>query len=160
MKFHYRAETYAIAERHGLDHELVIAIAMVESSGRTYAYRYEPGFWMRYLAGKREWDGSNPERVSASYGLMQVMFPVAIECGYPKGDPPEYLFVPIVGIEFGCRKLRELLTWAKGDQAAALAAYNGGKKGNAPSASPKRNHEYVAKVRFTLDQVKAGGYVA
>ncbi len=161
MKFYYRAEAHEAAARYQLDLDLVIAVCMVESSGRTYAYRYEPGFWMRYMVNKPEWREANPERVSASYGLMQVMLPTAVECGYPMGSPPELLFLPTIGLEYGCRKLRQVLTWSKGDVDAALAAYNGGKtKDNRPGVTPKRNQAYVDKVRRTLDQVRAGGYAA
>jgi soluble lytic murein transglycosylase-like protein len=147
VTFPYRAEAHAIASTMGLDPDLVIAVALVESSGRTYAYRYEPAFWRRYLAGRPEWDGANPERVSASYGLMQVMFPVAIEVGYPRADPPEYLFVPTIGLTYGCRKLAETLKWSGGDIPAGLAAYNGGKtQDNTPGVHPKRNQTYVDKV--------------
>ena len=149
MSFWYRAEAYAIADSHSLDPNLVIAVALIESSGRTHAYRYEPHFWMKYLVNKPEWDGANPERVSASYGLMQVMYPVALERGFPPNDPPEHLFVPTVGLEYGCRQLRYLLDWAKGDIEAAIASYNGGTKGNEPGVNPKRNKLYLDKVLFT-----------
>lgn len=122
-EFHYRAEVHAIAAQHRLDSDLVEAVCLVESSGRTSAYRYEPQFWLRYMAKNPRWDGAIPERVSASYGLLQCMYPVALELGMPAQDPPEYLFVPVYGLQYGCRKLREVLGWAKGDLPAALAAY-------------------------------------
>lgn len=157
MKFWYRPEAHAIASRHRLDPDVVMAVCLVESSGRTHAYRYEPRFWMRYLADKVEWEGENPERVSASYGLMQVMYPVARELGYPRSDPPEALFVPTIGLEYGCRALADRLGWAKGDVPAALAAYNGGKtRDNAPGVDPKRNQAYVQKVLIQLAHVQAG----
>ncbi|MFN5313520.1 MAG: hypothetical protein ACK5FF_03605, partial [Planctomyces sp.] len=80
----YQAETETMAQRHGLPVDLVTAVVWAESSGLTHAYRYEPAFWRRYLEDKPEWDGANPARVSASYGLMQVMFPVAVEFGYSR----------------------------------------------------------------------------
>lgn len=154
--FAYRAELTAIADQHRLDADLVEAVALVESSGKTHAYRYEPAFWLRYMAKNPRWDGAVPERVSASYGLLQVMYPVALELGMPPADPPEYLFVPVYGLQYGCRKLREVLGWAKGDVPAALAAYNGGKTSdNAPGAQPKRNQMYVDRVLKMLDAVKA-----
>jgi soluble lytic murein transglycosylase-like protein len=122
--------------------------------GKTHAYRYEPGFWLRYMAKNPKWDGANPERVSASYGLMQVMFPTALEHGYPD-DPPEYLFVPTIGIEYGCRVLAGLLKWSHWDLNSALAAYNGGKAGN-PPGGPLRNQVYVDKVLAWLRKARAG----
>lgn len=157
MRFWFRAETHAIAARHRLDPDLVTAVCLVESGGRTSAYRYEPAFWMRYLAGKVEWEGENPERVSASYGLLQVMYPVARELGYPRSEAPEGLFVPTCGLEYGCRTLADRMAWAKGDTQAALAAYNGGKsKDNGPGVAAKRNQAYVNKVLVMLAKVHAG----
>lgn len=158
MKFHYRADVFDIANAFRLDGDLVMAVCLVESSGRTSAYRFEPNFWLRYMAADLKWDGAIPERVSASYGLMQCMYPVALELGMPLADPPEYLFVPRYGLQYGCRKLRETLGWAKGDIPAALAAYNGGKtRDNAAGVPVKRNQVYVDKVFAMLQKVKQDG---
>lgn len=152
-EFPYRAEVHAIASRHGLDPDLVHAVCLVESSGRTDAFRYESGFWLKYLAGKPEYDGAIPRRVSSSYGLMQCMYTTALQFGYPKGDPPEYLFVPVIGIEYGCRTLAHYLKWAKGDVRKALACYNGG-PGNWQAAAPQ---QYADKALFTLAQLRGVG---
>lgn len=149
MRFWYRAEVELIAGRHALTPDLVQAVCLIESSGQTDAFRPEPAFWDRYLRGKPEWDGANPRRVSASYGLMQVMFPVAVEHGMARTEPPEYLFVPLIGLEYGCRVLAARLEWARGDLRAALASYNGGKGGNAPGG-PLRNGAYADKVLAKL----------
>lgn len=157
MKFWYRAEVHAIASRHRLDPDVVTAVCLVESSGRTAAYRHEPAFFLRYMAGKLEWEGENPDRVSASYGLMQVLYVVARELGYPRSEPPEGLFVPTCGLEYGCRAFADRMAWAKGDLKAALAAYNGGKsRDNAPGVEVKRNQRYVDKCLSQLARVQAG----
>jgi soluble lytic murein transglycosylase-like protein len=148
----YRAEIEAAAREHGLDADLVEAVVLTESLGMANAYRYEPEFWKRYMEGKPQWIGANPRRVSASYGLCQVMFPVAVELGYV--GEPEGLFVPSVALDMGCMKLAELLKWSGGNVEAALASYNGGKVGNA--APPYRNQAYVTKVMAALLQVKHG----
>jgi len=156
MSFWYRGEVEAICASRRLDPNLVHAMSLVESAGRTHAYRYEPAFWTKYMQSNPEWDGANPERVSASYGLLQVMFPTAIQFGYDRSDPPEGLFVPTVGLEFGCRVLDHNLKWADGDLEAALAAYNGGRtRDNQPGRKPKRNQAYVDKVLSQLALVKA-----
>jgi len=145
----YRPEIEITASRHGLTADLVEAVVMVESNGYTDAFRYEPDFWRRYLRGKPEWDGANPRRVSSSYGLCQVMFPVAVEHGMARTEPPEYLFVPLIGLDYGCRVLAQRLAWARGDLRAALASYNGGKGGNAPGG-PLRNGAYADTVLAKL----------
>lgn len=148
----YRPEIEAAAREHGLEADLVEAVVLTESAGLAHAYRWEPEFWNRYLDGKPEWKGMNPRRVSASYGLMQVMFPVAVEMGYV--GEPEGLFVPSVALDMGCMKLAELLKWSGGNVDQALAAFNGGRGGNAKP--PYRNASYVLKVRAALLQVKLG----
>lgn len=139
----YRAEIVAAATTHALEPDLVEALVLIESSGRTWAYKFEPDFWTRYLQDNPTWSQANPSRVAASYGLMQIMFVVAVEVGFT-GTDPEYLFVPSVGLEFGCRKLAELLRWSHGNVTQALSAYNGGKRGNA--APPFRNLRYAERV--------------
>jgi soluble lytic murein transglycosylase-like protein len=128
---------------------------MVESSGDTHAYRYEPAFWFRYMAHDPKWANAIPKRVSASYGLMQIMYPVALEEGFNIEDPPEFLFVPTVGIEYGCRHLKRCFTWAKGDLDAAAAGYNGGRtKDNGPGVFPKRNQAYVDKIHKAVKELR------
>ncbi len=146
----YRAEIEAISARFHLDPDLVEAIVMTESSGKTNAYRFEPAFWQRYMKDKPQWDGANAERVSSSYGLMQVMYPVALEHGFNE-NAPEYLFVPTIGLFWGCTHLRALLDWSTQNVNQALAAYNGGKGGN--STTPYRNQYYVDKVRENLERL-------
>ena len=157
IQYWYRAETHAIADRHGLDPDVATAVVLQESAGRTEAFRHEPAYFLRYLATKREWDGAIPRRVASSYGLMQLMYPTALDRGYPKGDPPEYLFVPTIGLEYGCRHLAWCLAWADGDTKAMCAAYNGGATAdNGPSRAIKRNQSYVEGVLRWLARVKAG----
>lgn len=143
MPTRFRSLIESTATRHGLDPNLVEAVVLTESSGNTRAYRYEPDFWRRYMASKAEWQGRDPERVSASYGLMQIMFPVAKELGYT--GEPEALMVPSTGLEYGCLKLRKLLAWSQNDVRTALAAYNGG-VGNNPLGGTLKNADYADKV--------------
>ena len=130
------------AQRHSLDPWLMEALVLTESSGRADAFRFEPAFYDRYLKGKAEWADQIPRRVSSSYGLMQIMYPVAKELGF--NGEPEMLFVPSVNLTWGCLKFSQLLGWAAGDENRALCAYNGGKVGNV--AAPFRNQSYADKV--------------
>lgn len=140
----FAKEIDANACAFGLEPALVHAVVMAESSGRPYAYRFEPNFWRTYLANKPEWSNQLPARVSASYGLMQIMYPMAWELGFRY--EPELLFVPRVNLFWGCQYLGELLRWAKGDVDTALASYNGG-KGAGLKAPDYPNAGYIAKVR-------------
>jgi soluble lytic murein transglycosylase-like protein len=161
----YRAEIEVAAKAHQLDPLLVEALVLKESSGNTDSFRWERNFWNRYLKAKPEWRGQNPRRVSSSYGLMQIMYPVALERDYPKDWPPEYLFVPEVGLEYGCRQLRMLIDWAEGvgqgvgvDRRlqAVLASYNGGRGGNHPvKDNPLRNAAYAHSMLGILATLKA-----
>jgi len=143
-----------VAAKHGLDPLLVEAVVVQESSGNTDAFRFEPDFWNRYMKGKPEHIGKNPRRVSSSYGLMQVMYQVALERGFSPSLPPETLFVPELGLEWGCRHLVYLKTWAESlgvsDEDALLAtiaSYNGGRGGNNPQKDkPLRRASYARDV--------------
>lgn len=145
----YRDLIESVAGGHGLDPSLVEAIVIAESSGHTDAFRFEPGFYRRYLEGKPEFAGQNPRRVSSSYGLMQVMYTTAQQYGFK--DNPEALFVPMTGLQYGCLHLRRLLAWSGGDERKAAAAYNGG-QGNWMGTDPQR---YASKVMKLRDTVKA-----
>jgi soluble lytic murein transglycosylase-like protein len=151
MRTAFRAEIEAVASQFHLDADLVEAVVLVESSGQTDAFRFEPGFWQRYMKDKPQWDGANPRRVSASYGLMQCMYTTALEHGFAE-SAPEYLFVPTVGLHWGCAHLRSLLDWSHGNVDQALAAYNGGKTGN--TEPPYRNQAYVNHVKHQLARIQ------
>lgn len=155
MRTFYWKEIVAAAMKHNLDPVLVEAIVVKESSGNADAFRFERDFWNRYLKPNKLYAGKNPRRVSSSYGLMQVMFPVAVERGYPTDLHPELLFVPETALDYGCRQLRYLIDWANDGWpdlpepvrlAAAVAAYNGGKGGNRPTDQPNRNATYAKAV--------------
>jgi soluble lytic murein transglycosylase-like protein len=149
----YRAEIEVAASRYGLDPTLVEAVVRKESSGLTHAYRYEPDFYRRYLASNPAYDGANPRRVAASYGLMQIMYPTARERGFT--EAPEFLFVPVIGLDWGCNYLASLLRRFKGQLNLALAAYNGG-PGNARAPLRPDLERYVASVIKHQSDVRSG----
>jgi soluble lytic murein transglycosylase-like protein len=113
------------------------------------------------LAGDadQEWWGQQ-----ASWGLMQVLGAVARE----DGCTAPYLTAlcdPMTNLQFGCQHLAGLLAWARGlytglasgeviaVQMSALAAYNGGRKGNAPDG-PIRNKDYAQRVMARYDRIR------
>lgn len=160
----YRKEIAAAAAKYGLDPLLVEAIVLTESSGNTDAFRFEPNYYNRYLKPKKLYPGQNPRRVSSSYGLMQIMYDVARERGYPDSLLPEHLFFPEVGLEWGCKHLRFLFDWAAEfpnvteaqKLEAVLASYNGGRGDNKPTDKPLRNASYVRKVLSNLTLLSKG----
>lgn len=141
---------------------------ITESGANTDAFRHEPDFYNRYLKPYKIYAGENPRRISSSYGPLQIMWSVATERGYPATEPPEKLFIPEVGLHWGCAHIRFLADWAAGfpnttpqqQLDATIASYNGGRGGNKPTDSPKRNMPYVRKVLANLDLLKKQGAAA
>lgn len=181
MHTRYWKEIQDIAAKYALDPLLVEAIVLTESAGNTDAFRFEPDFYNRYIKPKKMFPGMNPRRISSSYGLMQLMWPVAVERGFPAANSPELLFLPETGLEYGCKHLRFLTDWAAefktrpvdgsvtGATAlvtdlerleATIAGYNGGRGGNKPTESPKRNISYVRKVFANLSTLQKIGAAA
>jgi len=149
----YRSLVESEAKIVGLDPDVVQAVIFQESSGRAAAFRYEPGFYARYLKDKPEFNIMDPQRVSASYGLMQIMYPVAHELGFRQ--EPEYLFVPSINLHYGVAHLAGMVLWAGGDLRKAFAAYNGGKGGvNAPMPQ-----HYAESVLTILGKIRAARVV-
>lgn len=144
----YNALITATAVVYSLDPHLVTAIATKESSLHADAFRFEPGFWDRYLAKHKDYQDTIPRRVSSSYGLMQVLYPTAHEHGFI-GEPEE-LFVPSTNLRYGCVIFKALLDWAEGNEMKALGAYNGG-KGNWDKDIPQQYAQHVIALR---DQIK------
>lgn len=155
------------ADTFHLDRRLIAGQVQVESAGNPWAWNPEPQY--RYLWDVKlnkpfralsaaeqsseipptdfhalvgdpdqEWWGQQ-----ASWGLLQLMGAVAREHGFKEKYLPE-LCDPVVNLSLGCTHLSELVQWAKGNVAQALAAYNGGKGGN--TAPPFRNQAYADRV--------------
>jgi soluble lytic murein transglycosylase-like protein len=153
----YKDLIHQYADQHGLDPALVAAVCWQESSFCANGYRFEPNFWNRYLKLNPKYRELNPARVSASYGLMQIMYPLVHEDKLADNDalPPEHLFVPELNLKTGCAWLAGLFRWAGtlGVEdidvvtQAVLAAYNGGRGGNNPTKNwPLRNASYAREV--------------
>ena len=155
LRTRYWPEIVKVATEYQLDPILVEAMVVQESSGNTDGFRFEREFWNRLLKPKPEWAGKNLRRVSSSYGLMQIMYPVALERGYDPTHPPELLFIPEIGLKWGCKHLAYLSVWASGYPSvsppdrllATIASYNGGRGGNTPGTSLRpQNRAYAQSV--------------
>ena len=137
-----------LAAEFSLENSLLHAIMLQESGGKIRAYRFEPAFWERYLKDKPEFAKAIPERVAASYGLWQVMYPTALEHGFD--GFPEELFAPEISGKIACKLLKNLIQLSEGDIAKALAAYNGG-KGNWRGAHPQAYAKQVLDRKAKLE---------
>ncbi len=137
---------------------LITAIVSVESDFNPAAIRYEPDFFVRYIAGrsfKAVFPCSKETEAHAramSWGLMQVMGQTARERGF-SGTFLSELCDPVVGLYCGCQHLTYLRSRYEDSYGieGVVAAYNAG--------SPRKNHTgkfinqaYVEKIR------EAGGF--
>ena len=135
----------AAASAYNLDISLLNAQIQVESGGDPFAFRYEDGFYKEYLKSNNKALSKLYGPIGAcSFGVMQILLEVAMELGF--ADRPERLFIPQIGLAYGCKKMQALLIWAKGDYNKALSAYNAG------MGSPL-NIVYINKVRAAVEKI-------
>jgi soluble lytic murein transglycosylase-like protein len=111
--------------KHGISAALVAAVIEQESSWDTWAMRYEPAFYERYIVPMNLEDRTAAFARATSFGLMQLMGQTAIEFGF-KGKYASSLCDPDLGVDFGCAKLRSCLDKNGGDLTKSLLSYNGG----------------------------------
>lgn len=136
-----------VAISYDLDGKLLTAQVEVESGGDPNAFRYEPDFYRQYIRlNVNAKAGRYGPFAACSVGLLQIMVEVAYELGFD--GRPEELFAARVGLSWGAKNLKSLLDWAGGNYDAALASYNGGRRGNA--TPPLRNQAYVDRVRAVV----------
>lgn len=122
----------ATAKAHALPEDLVCAVCDHESWGwDTFAIRYEPAFERKYDPVDPAKEPTEHFARAFSYGLMQIMGETARELGFA-GKYLTELCDPIVGVEYGCRKLSRCMAKHPGDMRAALLAYNGGANAQYP----------------------------
>lgn len=125
-----------------------------------FLYRFEPAFWTKYLGPQsKSWPKYAPppgaeeglglemwkRRVSASYGIAQVMYSTACEITELPPDhlEPEELLNPAWCLDIGSRHLARSL--AKGESwRGALAAYNTGRAGD-DGGHTQYDDEVIAK---------------
>jgi len=137
------------------------AVAICESALDERAYRFERNFWLRYLANNPEWKDREPTEVSASYGLMQPLFVVAVEMGF--SGTPEELYNPVYNIEIGAKILRKNINMVHSknyqskysDYEIATSKFNGGSWKNPSADGSLRNLKYMTKVMRVFHELKA-----
>lgn len=143
-----------------LDPYLLGALILTESSANPYAMRVERGFWVRYGATLMRrarltatTDDDNwllyPDVAAASYGLCQIMYPVAIEQGLKLAYPTE-LCDPQLNCDLGAKILGQRLKKNGGDVRDALLRYNGGAAAMYPE-TVLRWRDHLTKSPIDLD---------
>lgn len=134
-----------ISKRYGIPAGLIRAIIEVESSGNTFAMRYEKNY--PYLVkpfDKYHWHkATEKEGQKTSWGLMQIMGAVARERGF-EGRYLSELTKPELGIKYGCKHLKWNYNRYK-DWSDAISAFNQGSNRKYRDGS-YQNQGYVDKV--------------
>ena len=128
-----------------LDPALVCAVVEQESGWNTWALRYEPAFFAKYVASlytNNKVSASEAYARGFSWGLMQLMGQVARETGF---DAPflSSLCDPEMGLAAGCRVLRRKFDAQGGDITKALLAWNGGANTSYPAQVLARLPKYL-----------------
>lgn len=153
------------AKKYRIHKLLIKAVAKTESSLNVYAYRFEPDFFEWIKKHMPEWKDGDPKIVSASYGLMQLMFTTAWQMGF-RGEAAD-LYNPVINVELGARLLRQLLDGIDAGTdhikfgiwpvSLCLSRYNGGFSENPTENGKLRNQDYVNRVlKYWFEMRKAG----
>jgi len=142
----------SVAERHGMDPVLVLAIIEQESGYETHAIRHEPGYrWLwpkpsQVKAPSGVSLATEKNQQATSWGLMQVMGAVAREHGCELPFLTALCSSPALGIEYGVRHLAKLKRrWSF--RCDFISAYNAGH----PTQS---NARYVSEVLARIERLK------
>jgi soluble lytic murein transglycosylase-like protein len=142
-------ELVVLAKRNAialaLDPALVCAVVEQESAWNTFAMRFEPAFFAKYVASlytNNKVSASEAYARGFSWGLMQVMGQVARESGY---DAPFLSAIcdPQQGLAIGCKVLRRKFDSGAGDTTRALLAWNGGANPAYPAQVLARRPHYL-----------------
>lgn len=152
------------AQVYDIDPTLAFALVTQESVGKPNAYRYEPGYYKKYIEPVEHWKKNPyykyPERMSASYGLTQILYTTAVEVAKElkvsdKLKKPEDLYDPDFNLQLGLYYLKKLLNHYvkhQNPEWRALTHYNGGPKGNIITSS--RNYADLV-LRYREEYKKA-----
>lgn len=143
------------AATFSLDPNIIAAIVMTESGGKTWCARFEKHTdkYTRHIASHARILGQTLDtelmQQKTSWGLMQIMGFKARELGF-EGYLP-MLCLPHIGLEWGCRALESFLKREGGDYFRAVASYNAGSV--VMVDGQVKNLEYVLKVAKYAEQL-------
>lgn len=139
-----------------LDKSLIKALIQTESSFNEVAYRYEANFYKKYIKDNPLYFNhhlyNEPKKISASYGLCQLMYTTALEIGLSFTSEPEILYDPELNIHYGCQFLRKKINLYGLE--LGILAYN---SGHPRTNSPKDEHNYIYLQKIAKYYVKFGG---
>lgn len=162
IKSELKALIREVAEKVGIDGDLLIALCTVESSLEPFSVRFEPVY--RWTLEPRAWASQIEKRVPGysaateealqkfSYGLGQIMGAVMREYGFV-GLLQTCMTNPKIPLEYSARHLKKFLQKYDGDEASAVAAYNAGSVRFTP-AKNFVNQVYVDKVMAELRKIR------
>lgn len=139
------------ATKYGIDPDLALAIASVESSLNPFVMRYETNYrWLYHVSDfaykLKVTDLTEETLQKFSYGLFQVMGSLVREYGYDDYLPK--LLDPVINADYGCRHIKSLLVKFK-TESDAISAYNQGANYKNAGGTYK-NSGYVDKVHREL----------
>lgn len=136
-----RAVAIQRAELYHVEPALFCAVIEQESNWDPWAMRYEPAFYVRYVAKIPNLTDTERQARATSWGLCQVMGQVARELGF---NHPflSMLCDPEIGLTVGCNKLGKCLAAEGGDEAKALLRWNGGANAEYPLQVLARKDKY------------------
>lgn len=153
------------AEVRGIDPRIWAALVWQESRGKPWAYRYEPGFYSRYISDRPKSDlggvwprviTEESERVfrATSFGLCQIMGQVAREQGFER-EHLASLFDPKMNLEIGSKFFSALLEKWEGvptreQYKEALRRWNGRAPGDYTYSMQVLEHVATGRYRNIL----------
>lgn len=147
----------SISKKYNIDFHLIKAIIATESSFTDNAYRYEPEFYNRYIKGKSDWvndpNYSDPKKISASYGPMQVMYTTAKAEGWG-GVVVAKLHDPETNIDIGVKHLKRKIV--KYGLELGILAYNSGSPSKI-NGDPRKENNYVYLTKVARSYKSFGG---
>lgn len=139
------------ALKNGIDPDLALAIATVESSLNPFVMRYELGYrWTYHItdyAHKLKITDATEEQLQKfSYGLFQLMGGLARTIGYDDHLPK--ILDPEINASLGCRHIKSLLIKFKGEN-DAISSFNQGSP-RKTDGGLYQNQQYCDKVHKEL----------
>lgn len=146
------------AKKYHLDINLIIALIRVESGGRKYVARFEPGIIRYFSPGKyaqhlNQTLSTEKVQQATSFGYCQVLGRTARLLGFD--GPLGQLFDPDTNLDIACQLISRDLRKRYQKEEDIIAAYNAGQA--IMDGGRYKNQEYVDKVTSALRELRHAG---